>query len=143
MENKQENSAGGIVYLKQGDKVLWLVTKHSQFGHWSFPKGLIGDTKKEETIEAAALREVEEEGGIKAEIIAKLPEPIQYTYRWEKTLIKKTVYYFLMRYLSGNPEDHDWEVSEAKFLPAEEVEKILTFKKDKKAFHQALEMTKL
>lgn len=147
MKIKKEISAGGIVFKIQKPKtkiqkqeILWLVTQHSKFGHWSFPKGLVGDKIEEEGMEDAALREVEEEGGVKAEIVEKLPTPVNYSYRWENTLIKKTVHYFLMRYISGDPKDHDWEVSEAKFAPEEEVEKLLTFKNDKVAFRQVLQL---
>lgn len=152
MRVKSEISAGGIVYKRAKSKeqraknkqeqILWLVTKHSAFGHWSFPKGLVGDIHKNEDMKEAALREVEEEGGVKAEIIKKLPEPIKYSYRWEDTLIKKTVHYYLMRYISGDPKNHDWEVSEANFVSEEEVKKILTFRNDKQAFKQAKSLMK-
>jgi len=137
MNYKREVSAGGIVFKKQGADVVWLVTKHSQFGHWSFPKGLVGDVDESEDTKNAALREVGEEGGVEAEVIKKLSEPVNYTYKWKDRLIKKTVHYYLMRYISGDPKNHDWEVSEAKFLPAEKVKEILTHENDKKAFAEA------
>ena len=43
-----------------------------------------------------------------------------------------------MEYLSGDPKDHDWEVSEAKFIPEDEVKKILTYKSDQEAFEKIL-----
>jgi len=43
-----------------------------------------------------------------------------------------------MEYVSGNPEDHDWEVSEAKFIFPDEVLRILTHDNDKQAFTKAL-----
>ena len=135
---KTETSAGGIVYKKEGEKTLWLVTQHSLHKGWGFPKGLVGDKVREEPMEVAASREVKEEGGIEAKIVAKLPKPVSYMYRFQNYLIRKTVYYFLMAYVSGDPKDHDWEVSEAKFLTKEEVEKTLTFKSDKEAFKLAL-----
>lgn len=146
---KHEVSAGGIVYKNKtmknrmiGDRVkktLWLVVQHSQHKGWVFPKGLVGDQKEGEKMEEAALRETEEEGGVKARIIKKLPKPVEYFYKFKGQLIKKTVYYYLMEYISGDPKNHDWEVSEAKFLPEEEVKKILTFESDKEAFNLALE----
>lgn len=138
MKYRREVSAGGIVYKKEGDKILWLVTQHSQHKGWSFPKGLIGDKEKNEPKEEAALREVEEEGGIKAKIINNTPVETKYKYRFEDCLVDKSVYYFLMEYESGDPKDHDWEVSEAKFLNEDEVRQILTFKTDKEAFEKIL-----
>ena len=144
MKNKIEISAGGIVCKESPSQgsgfrdqpLLWLITQHSQFGHWSFPKGLVGDEIADESIEQAALREVGEEGGIKAKIIKKLPL-VKYKYQWEDCLIDKTVHYYLMEYVSGNPEDHDWEVSEAKFVSPDEVLRILTHDNDKVAFIHA------
>ena len=154
-EIKYEVSAGGIVYKKVRDlrsKILdlrWLICQHSQHKGWVFPKGLIGDKDSKESMEVAALREVEEEGGVKAKIVNKQPIKVQYQYRFPTSakatvgkkdqLIKKTVYYFLMEYISGDPKNHDWEVSEAKFIPEPEVKKILTYNSDKQAFEKALD----
>ena len=154
MENKKQNlkikyetSAGGIVYRKlklknQKSKIEWLVVQHSQHKGWVFPKGLVGDKQINEKMEEAALREVEEEGGVKARIINNKPVVATYQYLWNGTLIKKKVYYFLMEYISGDPKNHDWEVSEAKFLPVYKVKKILTYSSDKKAFEKILTIFK-
>lgn len=141
MKIKTEKSAGGIVYKRNGKNVTWLVTQHSTNKHWSFPKGHIGDTNENEKMEEAALREVGEEGGIKARIVNDEPIAVSYTYRNGQSLIKKTVYYFLMEYVSGDPKDHDWEVSEAKFVPGGEVLRTVTFKTDKEAFQKILSLT--
>ncbi len=140
MKFKTEVSAGGIVFKKDGNNILWLITQHSKHKGWSFPKGLIGDTKKGEGMEQAALREVEEEGGVKTKIIGSKPITVKYKYRFGETLVDKTVYYFLMEYVSGDPKDHDWEVSDAKFVNVEEVKKTLTFKSDLQAFEKALKL---
>jgi ADP-ribose pyrophosphatase YjhB (NUDIX family) len=130
-----QTSAGGIVF--KGD--LWLICQHSQHKGWVFPKGFVGDINKNETNETAALREVEEEGGVKAKI--NDPEPIiaKYEFQFEGVLYKKTVYYFLMEYVSGDPKNHDWEMSEAKFVDADEVKKTLTYPSDKEAFIKILQ----
>ena len=138
MKIKHEISAGGIVFKKTKDRVLWLTTQHSQHKGWTFPKGLIADHHTDESMADAALREVEEEGGIKARIIKPNTVEVKYIYRWENYLVKKTVHYFLMEYISGDPNDHDWEVSEAKFMTEEEIIKTLTFKSDKEAFEKIL-----
>ncbi len=138
MKVKFQTSAGGIVYKKEGDEVLWLITQHSQHKGWTFPKGLVGDKNKNENEETAALREVEEEGGVKVKIVNPQPLTASYAFKLDGFLIKKTVYYYLMEYISGDPKDHDWEVSEAKFITAEEMRKLLSFKKDKDAFEKIL-----
>lgn len=135
-----QTSAGGIVYKKQAGKVLWLIGQHSQHKGWVFPKGLVADQHQNERLDDAALREVEEEGGVKAKIIKLLPSPVSYIYRFEGQLTKKTVYYFLMEYVSGDPQNHDWEMSEAKFVTEEEAMQTLTYPSDKQAFTAALKL---
>ena len=134
MKYKTEISAGGIVFKK----LSWLITQHSQHKGWGFPKGLIGDKNSKEKMEEAALREVEEEGGIKAKIINNQPIKVQYKYKFQDFLVDKTVYYFLMEYISGDPKNHDWEMMDAKFVDENEVKKTLTFKSDQKAFEKIL-----
>jgi len=136
----QQTSAGGIVYKKVGEKVLWLIGQHSQHKGWVFPKGLVGDDHKNERLDEAALREVEEEGGVRAKIIRMLPRSVSYIYRFEGKLTKKTVYYFLMEYVSGDPKNHDWEMSDVKFVSASEVKSTLTYPSDQEAFTQALQI---
>lgn len=147
MKYKTEISAGGIVYkilttkiLNPKSDIVWLITQHSQHKGWGFPKGLIGDTVYDESMAKAALREVREEGGVKAKIVNDKPVTVKYKYRFKEYLVNKTVYYFLMEYISGDPKDHDWEVSEAKFVTNDEVKKTLTFKNDKEAFEKALKI---
>ncbi len=129
---KREFSAGGIVF-KNGQVLL---TKHSQNKHWSFPKGLIdpGQTSQE-----AALREVKEEGGVEAEILDKVGYS-KYVYTLNGEKIFKVVTYFLMKYKSGDPKDHDWEVEEADWYTPEEALKQLTFSQDKQLLRKSLEM---
>lgn len=87
---KFEFSAGGVVYKKEGDKMLILISKHSGHHGWVFPKGFIGDKIKNETKENTAVREVEEETGIKAEIEKEL-SPVTYWYVFEGEKRKSTL----------------------------------------------------
>lgn len=138
MKHKTEISAGGIVFRDADGVRTWLITQHSQHKGWGFPKGIIGDVDKDEKMETAALREVREEGGVVAKIVNPNPTQAAYKYKFEDTLVDKKVYYFLMEYVSGDPKDHDWEVSEAKFVTEEEVEETLTYDTEKKAFEHIL-----
>ena len=139
MKIKKETSAGGIVFRRvqspeSSVSIQWLVTQHSQHKGWVFPKGLVGDTNENEKMEEAALREVEEEGGIKAHIINPNPVKVFYSYEWNDMQIDKTVYYFLMEYVSGDPKNHDWEMMDAKFISEDEVKTTLSYPSDKQAF---------
>ena len=138
---KFEFSAGGIVYKKNDGKMFILVAQHSQHHGWVFPKGIIGDHHKRESKEETALREVEEETGVKGKIIEPL-QPVTYWYNFEGEKIKKTVYYYLMEYISGNIKDHDFEMENIEWILIEEVEDKLTYKSDKEVWKKAKEILK-
>ena len=133
-----ETSAGGIVYKKNGSDFLWLIVQHKKALHWGFPKGHIGDRVENELMEEAALREVGEEGGIKAKIINETPVNTTYFFKQNSELHKKTVHYFLMEYVSGDTKDHDHEVAEAKFVETDKAWDTLTYNTDKEAFSEVL-----
>ncbi|MCL4354899.1 NUDIX domain-containing protein [Patescibacteria group bacterium] len=133
---KFEFSAGGVVYKKEVGKTLILVSQHSQHHGWVFPKGLIGDKVENEKKEETATREVEEETGVKAKILIAL-NPTTYWYVFEGEKIRKTVYYFLMEFISGDFSKRDHEMENVEWLPMEEVENRLTYKSDKDVWQQA------
>lgn len=140
MKTKHEISTGGIVFKKLKSSIVWLICQHAEHKGWVFPKGLIGDVYSRESMETAALRETKEEGGVEARIVAPLKNPIEYFYTFKRQKIRKTVYYYLMEYMSGDPKSHDWEMMDARFMTENEVKKILTYSSDKKAFDQALSL---
>jgi 8-oxo-dGTP pyrophosphatase MutT (NUDIX family) len=133
---KFEFSAGGVVVKKENGNNLILVSQHSQHHGWVFPKGLIGDHIKGEQKEDTAIREVEEETGAKGKIIKSLT-PVEYWYVFEGEKIKKTVYYFLMDYVSGDITKHDNEMENVEWLKPDEVEDRLTYPSDKKVWQEA------
>ena len=71
MPIKRIFSAGGIIVKHDGDGPRILVTQHSKHKGWDFPKG---HREIYESEEQTALREVEEETGVKAEIVEKVGE---------------------------------------------------------------------
>src|SRR3990172_12815606 len=125
---KFEFSAGGIVYRKNPNLQI-LVCQHSQHHGWVFPKGLIGDKEKGEEKEDTAVREVKEETGIGAEIEKSLT-PTEYWYKWEGDKVKKTVYFFIMKYVGGDTKDHDHEMEEVEWIDYNDVSQRLTFASD-------------
>jgi ADP-ribose pyrophosphatase YjhB (NUDIX family) len=103
-----ERSAGGIVYRLIDNQIYWLVIKTlskkkiNNRGHkirhtiYKFPKGHLNPG---EVLKHAAIREVEEEGRIKAKIIDKIgsKDYIIWDELQNKKIIKK-VTFFLMEY---------------------------------------------
>lgn len=133
---KFEFSAGGVVFKKEEEKTFILVAQHSQHHGWVFPKGIIGDKIEKEKKEDTAVREVEEETGVKAEIIQPLT-PVEYWYVLEGEKIKKRVYYFVMKATGGDITQHDTEMENVEWLSLEEVAGRLTYKSDKQVWEEA------
>ncbi|PIQ79834.1 diadenosine tetraphosphate hydrolase [Candidatus Peregrinibacteria bacterium CG11_big_fil_rev_8_21_14_0_20_41_10] len=70
-------SVGLVLYRKEGDQFYFLLL-HYLGGHWDFVKGHL---EGNETLEETAMRELEEETGIKhAMILPNFEERIHYTY---------------------------------------------------------------
>lgn len=131
----REYSAGGIV-LKEG-KVLLIknaALRDPKKAYWGFPKGHIepGESSKD-----AAVREIEEETKIKAEIISKLGES-QYVFKRSGEHVVKHVVYFLLKYISGDELAQELEVLEVKWFNPEEAMEVLSFDKDKQMLKLAL-----
>ncbi|MDD5746633.1 MAG: NUDIX hydrolase [Candidatus Omnitrophica bacterium] len=95
-----EISAGGVVFRKKEDIYEVILFRKKSDRCWGLPKGKL---EPGETAQEAALREVREETGAEAEIIGDLGE-VHYRYRniKRKAVVDKTVYFFLMKYLTGN-----------------------------------------
>ena len=127
---KFQFSAGGVVFKKEKNEIFILVSQHSQHHGWVFPKGLIGDHIENENKEDTALREVKEETGAEGKIIKTLT-PVEYWFVLDGDKVKKTVYYFLMEYVSGDISKHDNEMENVEWLKKDEVEARLTYSSDK------------
>ncbi len=135
-----EQSAGGVVYRNSpngGIEILMIQVPYSHGPTWTFPKGHV---EEGETPEQAAVREIEEETGIQAEIERPLGE-IDYWFisRHGKKLLRihKRVTHFLLKAIGGDTSKHNEEVTDARWFPIEEVEGLLLFDGDKKVFEKA------
>lgn len=137
----EEFSAGGIVYKTEHGNIVVLISQHSGHHGWVFPKGHVGDTVKNETVEEAAIREVQEETGIVGKILKKLPLT-NYWYIFNGQKRHKTVRYFLMKYASGDSADHGWEMENVAWLPVSEIGQKLTYDGDKKVWEKAKKLLK-
>ena len=124
-------SAGGVVYRGNGSDLEVVIVRVVPEQRWQLPKGIIDDG---ETFEQAALREVREESGMTAELIAPI-ETIEYwfTADWDNSRrrIHKFVHFYLMRYKDGDGSDHDHEVDEVRWVTIEEAINTLKFKSER------------
>ena len=51
---------------------------------------------------------------------------MRYWYQRDGRRIAKVVSFFLLEYVSGEPDDHDHEVEDARWMPLEEAARALT-----------------
>lgn len=105
------------------------------------PKGLVDPGEKPL---AAALREVREETGITAELVAKLGDS-KYVYvrSWGgHQKVFKIVSFYLLRYQSGRIDDITpamrIEVARARWIPLQDAPKLLAYKGEKEMARRAL-----
>ncbi len=137
-------SAGGIVFKKVGKKTLWLLRRPApnpgfdgNLG-WNLPRGLVDDG---ESTEIAAVREVEEEAGVKAKIVAKLPTiKIFFTDKESRDKIMKFITFYLMEWVADSPAGFGWETAEVKWVNFKEASEMLAFKNEKEILKKAAEI---
>ncbi len=113
-----QRSAGGVICQKREGK-MWVALIATKGGEvWGLPKGLV---EKGEKPLQTALREVEEESGLRGKPVTDLGY-IEYWYRnsTTKVLYHKFVHYYLLSHVGGDVTQHDWEVHEARWFPIEE-----------------------
>ena len=140
METIYQVSAGGVAHRTENGLIEVVVIQTSSEGRWQLPKGIIDAG---ETPEVAALREVREEAGIACEVIEPLDE-IEYwfvaAYDGPKKRYHKKVFFYLMKFLEGDVNDHDHEVVEARWVGIDEAESMLAFESEKKLIVKAKNM---
>ena len=132
MRTRDEVSAGGVVFRLRDGGGFEVVLIRTHEGRWQLPKGWV---EAGEAMEQTAVREVREEAGVDAEPVGPLGT-IEYwytsTYDPEPVRVHKHVHFLLLRYLGGSTDDHDDEVTEARWAEIAEAERMLAFKDEKR-----------
>jgi 8-oxo-dGTP pyrophosphatase MutT (NUDIX family) len=131
----REVSAGGVV-VHEGRVLVIVPTRRAADGSHvlGLPKGHLDAG---ETIVQAATREVREETGVIAEPTEELGE-VRYWYVRDRRRVAKSVYFFLFRYRSGDPADHDDEVLEARWMDLVEAREELSYPGEREMVARAL-----
>lgn len=142
MATRDETSAGGLVVSGLAEAVndagevdlgriyVALIGRLDRRGRllWSMPKGHVepGENRR-----ATAEREVWEETGVYGEAFADLGV-IDYWFVSEGVRIHKTVHHHLLRFVDGDLNDDDPEVTEVAWIPVSELIEHLAYADERK-----------
>lgn len=112
-------AAGGVLIRGGADGPEVLVVHRPRYDDWTLPKGkLDGD----ETLEACALREVEEETGLRPRIVGSLGKS-----RHTSEDQPKVVHWFAMREGRSQPFSPSEEVDRIRWVPMKEAAALLSY----------------
>ena len=132
---RDEHSSGGaVIALRDGTAWVALIATRGRT-RWGLPKGAVSEG---ETSEQAALREVNEETGLEANIVKPL-DTIEYFFRASGTLIRKRVDFYLMMFTGGTLTPQLSEVDDVEWVELPEAIQRASFDSEKKLLEMALQ----
>jgi 8-oxo-dGTP pyrophosphatase MutT (NUDIX family) len=137
---KREFSAGGVLVHVVDDRPVMAAIRPGgkPEGLWALPKGRIG---KGEKSEETAVREVEEETGVRGTLVRKLGD-VRYVYTWKGERIFKVVSFFLLRYEGGKlgqlSKEYAHEVADVQWLPLDDAPRLLAYAGERDMAREAL-----
>jgi 8-oxo-dGTP diphosphatase len=123
-EAAEVKASGGVVWRRSGDGDAEVVVVHRpRYDDWSLPKGKLD---QDERWEDAALREVQEEVGLRCTLGEELP-PVAYR---DNKGREKVVRYWLMEPLDGGAFEPNDEVDEMRWLDLQAATALLSYPHD-------------
>jgi 8-oxo-dGTP diphosphatase len=122
-EAAEVKASGGVVWRRRAGGIAVALVHRPRYDDWSFPKGKLD---RGESWEDAALREVEEEIGLRCRLGHELPPT---SYRDAKGRAK-VVRYWMMEPLDGEfAPSH--EVDEVRWLTPADADRLLSYGHDR------------
>ena len=130
--DRSETAAGGVVFRRIGNR--FEVALGEQRDRLTgaptvrLPKGKLD---RGESPEQAALREVREETGLAARVVAPLGD-VSYMYRDSRGEVAKQVRFFLLELVAEGADEPDGEFGRVVWCPLEQAEARLTFEPERR-----------
>lgn len=135
---KKEISAGGVVYKREKGKIKIALIKDS-YGRWALPKGHV---EKGERREETAIREAEEELGLKDLKVKKFIDFAHFMFRLKGELISKTLYSYLIQCPKCGRLKRSWEIQDAKWMDIDKAIQMAAYKDTKETLKKAKKILK-
>ena len=136
-------SAGGLVFRQSGNLIETLLCARARPGYqgddapltWRLPKGT---PEHGETVEQTAQREVQEETGVRVNVLAPITS-IRYFFVGHDDGVRydKTVYFYLMEPLGGSTSDHDTEFDVVEWCDYEQALELLEYDNERSVLEAA------
>ncbi|QNK39736.1 bis(5'-nucleosyl)-tetraphosphatase [Caproicibacter fermentans] len=133
---KQEKSCGAVVFLRTGGEIRYLLIRHVNGGHWSFPKGHV---ENGETEAQTALREIREETGLRVALDTDFRRVASYS---PSAGVWKDVVYFVAEAGDSRLKTQAEEILEAGWYPFHEAKKRITYQNDADLLESAADYLK-
>ena len=128
-------SAGGVVLRRRGNGALDVaLVGRGRPVRWALPKGT---RRPDEPIELTAVREVQEETGLRVRVLAPL-DRIEYVFQLAGTRYEKTVHFYLMEAVGGNMGDHDGEYQFVSWFPVHQALRRIIYPNESRLVERAL-----
>jgi 8-oxo-dGTP pyrophosphatase MutT (NUDIX family) len=127
-EAAEVRASGGVVWRRAGGGIEVALVHRPRYDDWSFPKGKLDPG---ESWEGAALREVEEEIGLRCRLGHELPPT---SYRDNKGRAK-IVRYWMMEPLGGEFVPSK-EVDEVQWLAPADADRMLSYEHDRELLRE-------
>ena len=124
-EQAEVKAAGGVVWRRAGDTIAIAVAHRPRYDDWSLPKGKLDPG---ESFEDGALREVEEETGIRGRIVGEL-QPVSYLDRKGRD---KLVRWYRMEIDDAGEFAPSDEVDEVRWLTPDAALALVSYDHDRK-----------
>lgn len=135
--SRTEVSAGGIVFRDGPEGVeIVLVRRHAE-RLVAIPKGKVDPG---ESLPETAVREVREETGLVADVVAELGTVEYWFTDFHGERVEKVVHYYLMTPTGGDVADHDDEFDEVGWFHIAEAQRVLTHQNQMHILHRAAEL---
>jgi 8-oxo-dGTP pyrophosphatase MutT (NUDIX family) len=125
-------AAGGIVLRTAAGRFEVAVVHRPKYDDWSLPKGKL---EPDETDEQAAVREVEEETGMRCALDGELP-PVRYR---DSQGRDKVVRYWRMHVVEGSFSPTA-EIDELRWLGLEDARRVLSYARDRALLRSAVDL---